>query len=528
MQIINLSKWNWVTPFQGGLYYGYHSMAAYLRAISDVLDFRADDEYEYHQNITEGVDAGLLRLIPGDYALLRVHPLWQIRMQKKVDKSALKKIQAAYHIHVRSLAPTLVELVVCGVSERAAEAHTVMSVEWPNLRQVLRQSGRRGEPTEALSVALRYYFKAQGRLECWLPEALFLLDTTTVYSNNRAARIEALDDVATTLLELFRPKEARLYLEESWNLCQAGEKSTDEDIIRLCAVCDGMARSSTEFSEQKAWLERAADMAHHAGLTNLWVRISYNLSELLAENGKLEESRRILESLMAITKKGIAKGILARIALSFALHSQRAGKFREARRYFREALRYKPNTILEAEIRQDMASAYFEEGKIQQAKRQLELAIPIFIQTGNEKQMGNAFNVMSVISFQEGEYQSGLEYAFKALECFANTSQWSLTGQVYYNLALWCYSQKWWSDSVRYTHKAQEQFDRVGNRLLTARQQMLRAAAMIGMGRLRAARSWTNLAKAILNELDDRTELANIRSLEETLLKAYDEKRSKK
>lgn len=528
MHIDRLLKWNWLAPFQGGLYYGYHLMESYLLATGDMLCFKADDEQAYHQNIREGMNTGVLQLIPGDFSLLRVHPLWQIEIKGAMDEPALEKMQAVYHTHVRNMAEILAGLVVSGVSDRVEEALAVISIEWPNLRRVLRESARRGEPTEALSVALRHFYKTQSRMERWLPEALFLLDLTAGYSDNRAARIGALDDVATTLLDLFRPVEARPYLEEAWALCQLAKNRTEEDVIHFCALCDSMSRCATEFSEQRDWLGKAVDMAKNAGLTRLWVRISYNLSELLIENGKEQESRAILESLLPIVNNGVGRDMSVHIALSLALHAQRAGQFREARRYFREALRHKPHDALTAEIRQDLASAYIEEGKIRQAKRQLVLAIPVFIRTGNHKQMGNAYNLMSVIALDEGAPYEGLEYAFKALECFAETGQWGLMGQVYYNLALWCYKQEWWRDCIRYSQKAEEQYEKAGNRLQVARQQLLRAVALTGMGRLHAARKCINFAKSVLADLDDSTELANIQVIEEGLMQAGYEKRSTK
>ena len=112
MHIDRLLKWSWLAPFQGGLYYGYHLMESYLLATGDMLCFKADDEQAYHQNIREGMNTGVLQLIPGDFSLLRVHPLWQIEIKGAMDEPALEKMQAVYHTHVRNMAEILAGLVV--------------------------------------------------------------------------------------------------------------------------------------------------------------------------------------------------------------------------------------------------------------------------------------------------------------------------------------------------------------------------------------------------------------------------------
>ncbi|MCB0531999.1 MAG: hypothetical protein KDD14_07345 [Saprospiraceae bacterium] len=526
----SFSVFIWLAPFRGGLYYDHQALMPYLTALAPWLPFDVKQEDIFHEVVRLGVRKGWLQLIAGDYALMRINPIWGLELRqtalRQLPDEFLTASLSAYIAHYREMAEQLLRLDMRGDQLARAEAAEILTIEWLNIQGALRLLVVDGQDDDFLSTALRRYFQASGQSARWLPEALNLLQYSEVKTGNVANRIDRLDDVGTTLLGLYRPEEARIYVEEAWRLCDQLESGETGTAIRRSALCNSLSICSTTFWEQKQWLEKAIQIVQEAGLDRQVVRYSYNLSELLLEQGRYTESLELLNGILPMARKGKPPDMLVPILLSLASHARSENRFRTARQNLREALRLVLEPAKEAEIRQDLAGVYFEEGKMVQAKRQVQRALPVFLQHNNERQAGNAWSLLSVIAFSEGNYAEGIEYAERALQCFAETEQWGLMGQTYGNIAILCHEQEWWEDCIDYARRANEQYKRADNRLQAARQELLEGAGLLGLGYVDKARNLYVRAKSVFEEEGNTIEIANARALEVAIDKMQNTKDS--
>ena len=152
-----------------------------------------------------------------------------------------------------------------------------------------------------------------------------------------------------------------------------------------------------------------------------------------------------------------------------------------------------------------------------EARRQLLMAIRVFIQFGEKRLEGNSLNLLSVLAFRAGNADEGLEYAERAVKCFYEADQTGLAAQSLGNAALHFYEQKHWENCVRFALQAWEAYRKTGNSLEAARQGLLLGAGYLGLGEVEMAGEICSAVRQVFEQLNLPGELKNVEILEKAV-----------
>lgn len=171
--------------------------------------------------------------------------------------------------------------------------------------------------------------------------------------------------------------------------------------------------------------ERCADLALEVGREYADPEVIWRAREgrafVLYEQGRAAESIRIVQDLLAAAREAGDQERQIELLRAVGTACLGAGDYESALDLFSDTLRRSTGSgqeELEAELRQDLGRAYYEVDRLDEATRELELALDLYQRAANRSNVAQTLNLLGRVAQKRGSYSLAGERFQKALAQF--------------------------------------------------------------------------------------------------------------
>lgn len=437
-------------PFVQYVYYDYRNYIEYLRPLKTYLGDVEGINDLFYSLIEQGVSFGWFVQVSEQYAFLKIHPFFKLWLNKQLQVEHYQAFkQALTHAFLDYTYVTAEEMYGRFRSGDPAffeEALEIMEYEHQSLMQATQWSLQSDYSISLFLSAIRPYFFFYQSWGKWLNFVLGLEEKLEKGAINGKSldQIVLYDVIGNVQLELRQSEKAIKYFKKAIEACQKLDQS-DELVQRMLgAAYTNLGNIVSSRQVQIEYQEKALALARKHQNSKQIGRIAYNLSEAHFELRDLKQSWAYLKEALGLFELDGTFEDRIKALQSVAAHYQLDEKWKDAEDILQKALQLAENfrdITLQGVLHQELASLYYNSSQIARAEISCQQAINRFIQAGDVRQTGNAYNLMSVIAFANQDLEVGYDYAEKAIACFYQVDDPAQMAQTYVNLAITTYRE---------------------------------------------------------------------------------------
>lgn len=508
-----------LAPFCDSFYYDWGNIQDYFAPLSGLPGLGADLEERFYPLLEKGMDLGLMQKRPTDYAFMGLHPLFQYWLKREVATSEHRDLREktgeSFQQYYQEMAKDLYARFTSGEPGYYREAVAIMDWEYPNFLE----AGRRGLDTGTLlllitSVVGKYFSHRQQRREgiAYTLQLKRRMDAREEGADF-SVYLALLDSIGNQYLHLRQPEEARRYFQEALDLCDRIEAPDDHILGYKSTLYNNLGACSSDRREQLDMQRKALSIAEQLGDERRAADIAYNISEAYFELRDLEQSMTFLRRALEVFQKRDDPFGQIKAYQSLSAHWQVQQNWEKAEEVLVIALaiaRELDDAGAEGAVLQELASLKYISGKHEEAAAYHRATIPLFTQSGDTRQLANAYNLLSVLSFEAEEMADGLNYAERALALFDETGDQAQMAQTYLNIAIAIYKQGWYAEALTELEKATRLYESIGDRHSAERSLILRASALSELKQYGEARDICRRVMQFFTDRLDATEMINV------------------
>ena len=290
---IEQQKWFCLSPFQGFFYYDYEDFQHYLSPLQSLHQFGTDPVLELYPFLRRGIDYGLLKKAKSDLAFLKIHPLFQFFLKKRVETEGVETtIQQSFIEHYTDYTKFLYQLLNSAEPSDRIQAITVLDHEYPNLMEVLWLKLDHYNTLILVTAVLNHYFNHYNRLEEWLAFLKSILKKINDFSDEGFFLhvVTILSGMGNAYLKLRQPKKAEKLFLEALNLCNQNSNYDDQVELELMknSLFVNLGNCSKSSTQQIAWQEKSLQNRMSSLNKKGQGVLAFNLGEAYFGNHNLE------------------------------------------------------------------------------------------------------------------------------------------------------------------------------------------------------------------------------------------------
>ncbi len=477
-------------PFQSNFYYNYDIFWDYLSLLSEYHHLDQNPE-PFYNIVIKAIDVGFLVQAPSKLAFLEVSPMFSHFLNQYVKEQCpshfLKTLNESFIRYYTQSAKELYGLLKSDLEEDQSTFKEILKYDHSNIYHAAFLSADLGEDVFFVYYILSTYFYEEGLFDQLLHFCQKLktaIDRQIESFSDTQLYVLLIESIGTAYLKLERLGAAKKYFEEALTSCQENQhtfRKIDVKILK-CALYSSLANCTDNVNLALDYHRKALSLAEQVDGYTQMGSLLFNLSEALFELHKHEESKHYLDkAILCYENTGDKKGLKA-AQLSLARHLQHVKEFIDAEKEFQQALSDTKESQPIGKILQDLASLYYTTKQIDKAEQHCQLAIKDAIKHKNHQQEGNAYNLLSAVSFEKEVLEEAFEYAQKALLCYEKAENPTLMAQTYSNIALMCYNIGFYEDAMKVLEEGMVLYREIENPFGLAKSRALLAMSHLALG----------------------------------------------